>query len=368
LFWRKGKPVCRCRCTRIVRDGKGKERIKIELAAGGRVLGEKDETAIKAAFVDGVKNAAKEKRALVGSYRGFEVYALRHLSLSDADGFRFALKGNGEQEFQPDNLIYSNDDKVSISGWFQRLDNFLDKGLEREFQTYKGNVEREIAELATVQAALGQEFQQKDELTLTRDNHAAVMRELKRMQDEPGYVSAWEPKTSLVDAGVDQGGQPQKTALLTGDHGQDTARSAAQALKNEARQRFGVEALNRVVFASVPSSGADQTRGEETQFAEAGFSAHYAGGVSPRVYKKAPQKTADGGEVAIRIEPTGNGAFTVFSQYEKNHIIDARRSHSAAADSADEALVAVANFEKYLFPDTARAAEQAAPMPSLRMR
>jgi hypothetical protein len=82
------------------------------------------------------------------------------------------------------------------------------------------------------------------------------MRELKRMQDEPGYVSAWEPKT----------------ALTTGDHGQDTAQAVAQALKNEAGQRFGVEALNRVVFGSVPSSGTDQPRGEETQFAEAGFS------------------------------------------------------------------------------------------------
>jgi hypothetical protein len=34
------------------------------------------------------------------------------------------------------------------------LDNFLDKGLEQSLQTYKGNIEREIAELATVQTAL----------------------------------------------------------------------------------------------------------------------------------------------------------------------------------------------------------------------
>jgi hypothetical protein len=172
--------------TRIIKDGKGKERIKIELVAGGRVLGEKDETAIKAAFVDGVKSAGKEKRVLIGSYRGFEVYALRHLRISDAEGFRFALKGSGEQDFLPDNLIYSYDDKVSISGWFQRLDNFLDKGLAQAFETYKSNAERELAELETVQAALGQDFQQKDDLALTRENHAAVMRELKRMQDEPG--------------------------------------------------------------------------------------------------------------------------------------------------------------------------------------
>jgi hypothetical protein len=64
----------------------------------------------------------------------------------------------------------------------------------------------------------------------------------------------------------------------------------------------------------------------------------------------------------------GNGTFAVFSQYEKNHIIDARRSHFSAADSADEALAVVTNFEKYLLPDTAQVREQVAPMPRLRIR
>ena len=77
------------------------------------------------------------------------------------------------------------------------MDNFLDTGLEKAFQNFKANVEREITELTTVQNALGQDFSQKDELAVTRENHAAAMRELKRMQDEPGYVSAWEPKTAL---------------------------------------------------------------------------------------------------------------------------------------------------------------------------
>jgi hypothetical protein len=74
---------------------------------------------------------------------------------------------------------------------------FLDKGLEQSFQTYKGNIELEIEELATVQTTLRQEFPQKDELALMRENHAAVIRKLKRIQDGLGYVSAWEPKTEL---------------------------------------------------------------------------------------------------------------------------------------------------------------------------
>jgi N12 class adenine-specific DNA methylase len=187
--------------THIQKDNKGKERIRVELVTDERALGEKDEASIKTAFVNGVKSAGKENRALIGSYRGFEVYALRHLR-SGAEGFRFALKGRGDQEFQPENLIYSYDDTVSISGWFQRMDNFLDKGLEQAFQTHKGKIEREIAELATVQAALGQDFAQKDELDLTRENHAAVMRELQRMQNEPGYISTWNPKESLPEPGT----------------------------------------------------------------------------------------------------------------------------------------------------------------------
>ena len=81
----------------------------------------------------------------------------------------------------------------------------LDVNLEQNRQTvhllmnYMNDIEENffsvLEELDTVKAALGQEFPQKDELALVRENHSAVMRELKRMQDEPGYVSEWRPKT-----------------------------------------------------------------------------------------------------------------------------------------------------------------------------
>lgn len=124
---------------------------------------------------------------------------LRTSQAPGGDGFRLALKGMGDQEFQPENLVYGFDEKFSLSGMFQRLDNFLEKGIEQAFQTYQANVRQEMAEMDTVKAALGQEFPQKDELALVRENHSAVMRELKRMQDEPGYVSEWEPKTELAE-------------------------------------------------------------------------------------------------------------------------------------------------------------------------
>ena len=78
---------------------------------------------------------------------------------------------------------------------FQRLDNFLGKGLEESFAASEKRILGEANELRTAQAALGLEFPQKEELDLVRENHAAVMRELKRMQDDPAYVSSWEPRT-----------------------------------------------------------------------------------------------------------------------------------------------------------------------------
>ena len=122
---------------------------------------------------------------------------LRTSRAQGGDGFRLVLKGTGEQNFQPDNLVYGFDEKFSLSGMFQRLDNFFEKGLDTSYQNYQNSARQEMAEMDTVKAALGQEFPQQGELGLVRENYSAVMRELKRMQDEPGYVSEWEPKMYL---------------------------------------------------------------------------------------------------------------------------------------------------------------------------
>ena len=139
------------------------------------------------------------KKALFGAYRGFDVHIVRSSQFGGGEGFRFALQGTGGQEFQPDNLVYSFEEKFSLSGLFQRIDNFLAKGLDEAVEAQRENARRDTAELDTVRAALGKEFPQKNELALVRENHGAIIRELQRMQDDAGYVSAWELKTSLVE-------------------------------------------------------------------------------------------------------------------------------------------------------------------------
>ena len=127
------------------------------------------------------------------------MHIVRSSQFGGGEGFRFALQGTGGQEFQPDNLVYSFEEKFSLSGLFQRIDNFLAKGLDEAVEAQRENARRDTAELDTVRAALGKEFPQKNELALVRENHGAIIRELQRMQDDAGYVSAWELKTSLVE-------------------------------------------------------------------------------------------------------------------------------------------------------------------------
>ena len=179
---------------------KGKEKILVELVHEGKVLRDKDGDKMRDILVGGIKEVTRNSsaKAPFGKYRGFEMSIARSGWLSSA-GVQIALQGAGDQQFQPGNLRYSFDDKPSLSGLFQRVDNFLGKGLDESIERQRATARQEIAEMETVKATLGKEFPQQDELALTRENHTAIMRELKRMQDDANYVSTWTPKTSLAD-------------------------------------------------------------------------------------------------------------------------------------------------------------------------
>lgn len=187
--------------TRTVME-KGKEKILVELTADGKTLTAKDSEKIKDRLLEGVKEVTRDSSAKfpLGSYRGFEVSVERAATrMSGKDGFQLSLRGAGEREFRPGNLFYDFEEKFSLAGLFQRMDNFLARGLDDAVDTQRENARQEKAELETVKAALGKEFPQQEELALARENHSAVIRELQRMQDDSSYVSTWTPKTSLTD-------------------------------------------------------------------------------------------------------------------------------------------------------------------------
>lgn len=187
--------------TRTVTE-KGKEKILVELRADGKTFTSKDSEKIKDRLLGGVKEVTRDSSAkvLFGSYRGFDVYVERAATrMSGKDGFQLSLLGTGEREFRPGNLFYDFEEKFSLAGLFQRIDNFLAKGLDDAVEAQRENARQERAELETVKAVLGKEFPQQEELALARENHNSVIRELQRMQDDANYVSTWTPKNSLAD-------------------------------------------------------------------------------------------------------------------------------------------------------------------------
>ena len=190
---------CRDANTHIVRE-KDKEKIRIELRTDEGLLTDKDGDKMKDLLLGCVKEVTRNvgAKALFGSYRGFAMHIVRYTQpFGGKDGFRIVVSGPGEQEFRPDNLIYTFDDKLSLSGLFLRMDNFLGKGLDESMEKFREKCRQEKAELATVQEALGKDFPQKAELALARENNSAVIRELQRMQEDASYISQWTPKTLL---------------------------------------------------------------------------------------------------------------------------------------------------------------------------
>lgn len=179
----------------------GKEKILVALTVDGKTFTARDSDKIRDRLLDGIKEVTRDSSAkfLFGSYRGFEVFVERSRRIGGRDGFQLSLQGAGEREFRPGNLFYDFEENLSLSGLFQRIDNFLAKGLDESITMQRENARQEKAELETVNSALGQDFPQQEELTLARENHSAVIRELQRMQDDSSYVSTWTPKTSLTD-------------------------------------------------------------------------------------------------------------------------------------------------------------------------
>ena len=163
---------------------------------GLRVTGENSSvlaTAIKAGVQE--TQALFTSKPTIGVYRGFEV-KMQNAPCNGEKGFKFVLSMPDGGEYSPKNLAYTEKDNFSLSGFFTRLDNFLEKGLDEEFQTEKAIFDNEKKELVVAQQSLkNSKFEQMDELEVAKYNHNAVLRELNYMSDNKDYVSKFKPLT-----------------------------------------------------------------------------------------------------------------------------------------------------------------------------
>ncbi len=176
-----------------------KEKIKLELYTKDRMLTADNIKDLQNLFVSCANQAinSRNKKIDFGNYRGFDV-TVRYCPTIAKEGYRFFLENEQGIEFSSSNLSYAHDDKISISGFFQRVDNFLEKEFDIRLTQARNIHAREKAELPSAEQALNKPFAQADELKLVRDNHNSVLLELKRIQEDTAYVSEWKPK-SLED-------------------------------------------------------------------------------------------------------------------------------------------------------------------------
>lgn len=162
----------------------------------GKAYGEKDKEALFAVVLGSMKKAIDSKPTLavqervivpVGRYRGFDiaVYAVRGL-------LQFQMAGN--KTYLPDNLEYMQNDKFSVPGFIQRLDNSL-RGFELDHRYATDRLEKERIELPRARAEAEKPFLQAQQLELVRKDFGQVMVELKNMQNDGDYVSAWVPES-----------------------------------------------------------------------------------------------------------------------------------------------------------------------------
>lgn len=169
---------------------------KPEITVDGKKVTGENAQVLAVAIKEGIKETqmlftAKPK---IGVYRGFDVF-MQNAPCNGEKGFKFVLSMPEGGEYSPKNLAYTEKDELSLSGFFTRLNNFLDKGLDEEFQKEKSIFENEKRELKELKSQRGAVFEQADELEVAKHNHNAVLRELNYMRDCKDYVPKFKPLT-----------------------------------------------------------------------------------------------------------------------------------------------------------------------------
>jgi len=177
-----------------------------------RTYGEKDRDALLGDVMYAMKKAIegraisfldKPTEIVVGRYRGFEIevyYALR-------DEIQFTLTGS--DSYEPENLRYRAEDKFSINGFIQRIDNFM-SNFEVWRQGAEKAREKERREYANAANELGKPFPHQQRLEALRQDVRDVMTELKLMQADDNYISHWQPRSLAIE---NAGQQPERSRM-----------------------------------------------------------------------------------------------------------------------------------------------------------
>lgn len=154
----------------------------------GRIYGEANRKELLNEIGNALKMAERTVNVPVriGNYRGFGVSVKR-----TATQRQFILAGKAGS-YLPDTLSYGLQDSFSITGFLQRIDNFMSK-FENFIKDSEIQKEKAAAELIVAKENLGKPFPQELLLKTLRQDNIEVIRELTLTRKNPKYKSAWQP-------------------------------------------------------------------------------------------------------------------------------------------------------------------------------
>lgn len=191
----------------VRRDSNTTESFSFEV--NGKKYGEKHKNALLGEVMSTMKTALKNKQKVeaknpqtfsVGKYRGFDigVYAV-------SDSLQFVIKG--EETYYPRNLQYYKDDEFSLSGFTNRINNYLSV-FEERIKDNQVSLVNNLDELNKAIIEQSKPFLQLKKLEMLRQDCGDVLAELKKVQNDDTYISTWKPRTFGASNDVDQSADP----------------------------------------------------------------------------------------------------------------------------------------------------------------
>lgn len=183
-------------------DEKGN--VPISLLVNGKLLdlSSKDhEAAFRAHYTEVSNNCFRDpdlsgikNNYLLGVYRGFELN-LQHSYHSGISGVNVYVRHiKSGLKFLPDNLKYNNfKDLNNVAGFFTRVNNFINTGLEKTLTNRENDLKSEVLEYEKIKQDCNEPFKYAADLAIAKVNDRNVMNALKLQKEEKTTESSYRP-------------------------------------------------------------------------------------------------------------------------------------------------------------------------------
>ena len=166
---------------------------------------------IKTAQSLATSNGQLHSKVNLGTYRGFKI-SVRF----NSNAIEFGITGQ-EGTSYPTNLKYDRENPLNATGFFVRVDNYIDSFSEKLIIEKERNIDN-IKKLNGLRNEIGKPFDEIELLTALREDNINVIKELRKMQKEKDYISKWTPSYLKISKQQDNKEYKQETIETTKDN------------------------------------------------------------------------------------------------------------------------------------------------------